>query len=126
MRASETLKGNQPDLNQQAICRVGPGSFTPSPSQNSGLEPLDCIRLVPSDEGCRPPSKPAGSSCCQLAHYGSDVDGLPASLHGHYSASSLSGRRRRAYALTTVRRSNCTYSFPVCSFHEDSATLICE
>jgi len=44
---------------------------------------------VPSDESCRPPSKPAGSSCFQLAHYGPDVDSLPASLHGRYSASSL-------------------------------------
>ena len=44
---------------------------------------------MPSDESCRSPSKPAGSSCCQLAHYGSDVDSLPASLHGHYSASTL-------------------------------------
>src|SRR5260370_451654 len=34
----------------------------------------------------------------------------------------LSGRRRRALALASVRRSNCTYSFPVCSFHEDSIT----
>ena len=42
-----------------------------------------------SDESCRSPAKPAGSSCCQLAHYGSDVDSLPPSLHGRYSASSL-------------------------------------
>ena len=33
---------------------------------------------------------------------------------------SLSGRRRRACALATVRRSNCTCGFPACSFHEDS------
>src|SRR5262249_2626611 len=32
----------------------------------------------------------------------------------------LSGRRWRACALATVRRSNCTDGFPVCSFHEDS------
>ena len=31
----------------------------------------------------------------------------------------LSGRRRRACALASVRRSNCTDGFPVCSFHED-------
>ena len=31
-----------------------------------------------------------------------------------------SGRRRRAGALASVRRSNCTYGFPVCSFHEDT------
>ena len=40
-------------------------------------------------EGCRPPSKPAGSCCRQLTHYGSDVDSLPASLDGSYSASTL-------------------------------------
>ena len=32
----------------------------------------------------------------------------------------LSGRRWRACALATVRRSNCTCSFPAYSFHEDS------
>jgi hypothetical protein len=31
-----------------------------------------------------------------------------------------SGRRRRAYALASVRRSNCTCGFPACSFHEDT------
>src|SRR5216683_6828742 len=31
-----------------------------------------------------------------------------------------SGRRRRAYALASVRRSNCTCRFPAYSFHEDS------
>jgi hypothetical protein len=34
---------------------------------------------------------------------------------------SLSGRRRRACALASVRRSNCTCTFRVCSFQEDSA-----
>jgi hypothetical protein len=34
--------------------------------------------------------------------------------------SSVSGRRWRACALATVRRSNCTCSFPAYSFHEDS------
>jgi len=38
----------------------------------------------------------------------------------------LSGRRRRACALASVRRPNCTYGFPVCSFHEDSATPGCK
>jgi NADPH:quinone reductase-like Zn-dependent oxidoreductase len=32
----------------------------------------------------------------------------------------MSGRRRRACALASVRRSNCTYGFPVCSFREDT------
>ncbi len=35
------------------------------------------------------------------------------------AAQHTSGRRRRACALASVRRSNCTYGFPVCSFHED-------
>jgi kumamolisin len=34
--------------------------------------------------------------------------------------SSVSGRRRRADALASVRRSNCTCRFPAYSFHEDS------
>src|SRR6266511_256389 len=40
-------------------------------------------------ESRRPPPKPAGSSCCQLAHYDFNSNGPPPSLHGHYSASSL-------------------------------------
>jgi hypothetical protein len=40
-------------------------------------------------ESCRPLSKPAGSSRCQLTHCGSSVDDPPPSPHGHYSASSL-------------------------------------
>src|SRR5437667_9414295 len=32
----------------------------------------------------------------------------------------VSGRRRRADALASVRRSNCTCRFPAYSFHEDS------
>jgi hypothetical protein len=30
------------------------------------------------------------------------------------------------WVLASVRRSNCTYSFPVCSFHEDSKVLRCK
>jgi hypothetical protein len=36
------------------------------------------------------------------------------------------GSERRAYALASVRRSNCTCGFPACSFHEDSATPRCK
>src|SRR5260370_26714967 len=32
----------------------------------------------------------------------------------------VSGRRRRACALASVRRSNCTDGFPVCSFHDEA------
>jgi hypothetical protein len=42
------------------------------------------------------------------------------SLRRHYSASSLSGRRRRACALTSVRRPNCSCSFPASSFYGDA------
>jgi hypothetical protein len=38
------------------------------------------------------------------------------------AAQRASGRRRRAHALASVRRSNCPYTFRVGSFHEDSAT----
>src|SRR5215471_7707778 len=44
----------------------------------------------------------------------------------HHRPSALSGRRRRAVALASVRRPNCTYSFPVCSFHEDSDMPRCK
>src|SRR5215470_11588480 len=40
--------------------------------------------------------------------------------------SPVSGRRRRAVALASVRRPNCTYSFPVCSFHKDSDMPRCQ
>ena len=36
-----------------------------------------------------------------------------------------SGRRRRACALASVRRSNCKCGFPACSFREDSAMPGC-
>src|SRR5215470_20425724 len=42
------------------------------------------------------------------------------------NASSVSGRRRRAVALASVRRPNCTYNFPVCSFNEDSDVPRCK
>jgi len=66
--------------------RVGPGNFTPSPSQNrTGRSHV--IRLVPPVEGYRLPLRTWGSSCCQLTR--SQLgDRLP-SLHGHYPASSL-------------------------------------
>ena len=42
------------------------------------------------------------------------------SLHGRYPASPLSGRRRRAVALASVRRSNWPCGFPATSFHKGS------
>jgi hypothetical protein len=41
-------------------------------------------------------------------------------FHDAFEVMLLSGRRWRACALATVRRSNCTCGFPACSFHEDS------
>ena len=40
--------------------------IAPRAAHRSGREPLDFIRLVPPSEGCRLPSKPSSSSCCQL------------------------------------------------------------
>lgn len=37
-----------------------------------------------------------------------------------------SGRRRRADALASVRRSNCTCRFPAYSFHEDTRERECK
>jgi hypothetical protein len=45
------------------------------------------------------------------------------SLPGHYPASPLSGRRRRPEGLTSVRRSNGSYGFPVSRFHEEHARV---
>src|SRR3954447_3565663 len=47
------------------------------------------------------------------------------SLRPRYRASTLSGRRRRAEALASVRRSNWTCGFPASSFHRSaSATQV--
>ena len=65
-----------------------PGEFHPEPLTDPCLTvSRHTARAI--HESCRPPSKPPGSSCRQLTHYGSDVDDLPPSLHGHYSASLL-------------------------------------
>src|SRR5215469_17873409 len=50
----------------------------------------------------------------------------PTRLHLCSNGSSVSGRRRRAVALASVRRPNYTFSFPVCSFHEDSDIPRCK
>ena len=65
-----------------------PGEFHPEPLTDPCLTvSRHTARAIP--ESCRSPPKPAGSSCFQLAHYGSSADDPPPSLHGHYSASSL-------------------------------------
>jgi hypothetical protein len=63
-------------------CRVGPGNFTPSPSQNrTGYSRI--IRLVPSREGRRLPLNEGLLPANQLAQISGDD--LPPSLHDHYS-----------------------------------------
>src|ERR1700682_1574162 len=65
-----------------------PGEFHPEPLTDPCLTvSRHTARAI--HESCRPPPKPAGSSCRQLAHYGFGVDDLPPSLHGHYPTSSL-------------------------------------
>ena len=67
--------------------RVGPG-ISPEPLTDPCLTVSHhTARAIP--ESYRPPPEPAGSSCFQLAHYGSSADDPPPSLCGHYSASSL-------------------------------------
>ena len=63
-------------------CRVGPGNFTPSPSQiRTG--PSRVIRLVPSREGCRLLLNEGLVPANPLAQISSDD--LPPSLHNHYN-----------------------------------------
>ena len=74
----------------------------------------------------------SGTSSSEVQHIAEDLG----PFHDSYLAGTylpftcilllLSGRRRRALALASVRRSNCTYSFPVCSFYEDSVTAGCK
>jgi hypothetical protein len=45
--------------------------------------------------------------------------------HPCSDTSQVSGRRWRAEALATIRRSNCTCSFPAYSFHEDAVLPSC-
>ena len=60
------------------VCRVGPGNFTPSPSQiRTGYSRI--IRLVPSHEGCRLPLNKGLLPANQLAHISGDD--LPPSLY---------------------------------------------
>jgi len=49
-----------------------------------------------------------------------EADASPDPLISQKSVCGQSGRRRRACALASVRRPNCTCGFPACSFHEDT------
>src|SRR5262245_23687853 len=65
------------------FCRVGPGNFTPSPSQiRTGYSRI--IRLVPSHEGCRLPLNEGLLPANQLAQISGDDP--PPSLQPHYRA----------------------------------------
>jgi hypothetical protein len=69
------------DPRQVSFCRVGPGNFTPSPSQiRTGYSRI--IRLVPSHEGCRLPLNKGLLPANQLAHISGDDP--PPSLQPHY------------------------------------------
>jgi len=59
-----------------------PGELQPRAAHRTGRKPLDLSRLVPPIEDCRLPSRPAGSSCYQLAHYDPDAGDLLPSLPG--------------------------------------------
>ena len=73
-----------------ASCRVGPGNFTPSPSQiRTGYSRI--IRLVPPREGCRLPLKKGLFPASRLTQI--NGDDLPPSLHGHYSRFSTTTRQ---------------------------------
>ena len=64
-------------------CRVGPGNFTPSPSQiRTGYSRI--IRLVPSREGCRLPLNEGLFPANRLAQINGDDP--PPSLQPHYRA----------------------------------------
>src|SRR5215813_12415951 len=66
-----------------AFCRVGPGNFTPSPSQiRTGYSRI--IRLVPPREGCRLPLNEGLFPASRLAQI--NGDGPPPSLQPHYRA----------------------------------------
>jgi len=77
-------------------------------------------RFHPSHRACAPWTRRMQYRC-SLA---SDLSSLSIPSRGTVRAFSdsrhLSGRRRRACALASVRRPNCTCGFPACSFHEDS------
>ena len=66
---------------EDRVCRVGPGNFTPSPSQiRTGYSRI--IRLVPSREGCRLPLNEGLFPANRLAQINGDDP--PPSLQPHY------------------------------------------
>ena len=93
----------------------------PTRTFTSGL-PADWSPAPPPDittvaTGQVPPAglPPARTPTSIAATLLSELTRLASSQRGR-----LSGRRRRACALASVRLSNCTCGFPACSFHEDT------
>jgi len=91
---------------EACCCRVGPGNFTPSPSQiRTGYSRI--IRLVPSHEGCRLPLNKGLLPANQLAHISGDDP--PPSLQPHYrtfvatTRQSVPLRRIGTFGLAEVR-----------------------
>src|SRR5258706_9230651 len=69
--SSATRAPSSPRLSPVRSCRVGPGNFTPSPSQiRTGYSRI--IRLVTSREGCRLPLNKGLLPANQLAHISDD------------------------------------------------------
>src|SRR5262245_60258645 len=97
------------------FCRVGPGNFTPSPSQiRTGYSRI--IRLVPSHEGCRLPLNEGLLPANQLAQISGDDP--PPSLQPHYRTFVAVGSEEApSEGLASVRHSNGTCSFPAFRFH---------
>ena len=64
--------------------------------------------------------------CKMTPETGARVPGKVADTGARSRQRYVSGRRRRAVALASVRRPNGTYGLPVCSFHEDSDMPRCK
>jgi hypothetical protein len=95
-------------------CRVGPGSFTPSPSQiRTGYSRI--IRLVPSHEGCRLPLNKGLLPANQLAHISGDDP--PPSLQPHYRTFVATTRQsaplRRIGTFGLAVGAACTFSLGI-------------
>jgi len=96
------------------VCRVGPGNFTPSPSQiRTGYSRI--IRLVPSHEGCRLPLNEGLLPANQLAHISGDDP--PPSLQPYYRTFVATTRQsaplRRIGTFGLAVGAACTFSLGI-------------
>ena len=80
----------------------------------AGLRPVALAPMVPGGSARR------HSRRCRLLRSAVSPSTFLRSLRS-MALTPLHGCRVGGGALATVRRANCTYSFPVCSFHEDSS-----